>query len=85
MFSVADTEPPVLFAQIVYCEFVINSVGTPQIVWFEDVKVSPTGRVPSSSQVMIWPGPFDEMTIGIMAELFVAVVFSGLMVRLVGT
>ena len=48
------------------------------MVWFAEVHVSPDGNVPSNSQVTISPGPVDVITIGAMAVLLVAVVFTGL-------
>ena len=86
MFSVAETVPPVLLAQIVYWVVAISSVGVPQMVWFAAVNVSPAGRVPSNSQVRISPGPFVVITIAVIAVLLVAAIFSdGEIDKLAGT
>ena len=57
MLTVALTEPPLLFAQMVKVLRVINEVGVPQIVPLLIPKVSPFGRSGEISHEVIAPEP----------------------------
>ena len=57
MLTVAEDEPPLLFAQIVNALSVINEVGVPQMVPLLVPKLRPAGKVSLISQEVIAPGP----------------------------
>ena len=57
MLTVAEDEPPLLFAQIVKVLSVINEVGVPQIVPLLVPKERPLGRVGEIAHEVIAPGP----------------------------
>ena len=57
MLTVAEDEPPLLFAQIVNVLNVINEVGVPQMVPLLVPKFRPDGRLGLMAQEMIVPEP----------------------------
>ena len=57
MLTVAEDEPPLLLAQIVYDLNVIIDVGVPQIVPLLVPKDSPLGSVELIAHEVIVPGP----------------------------
>ena len=57
MLTVAEDEPPLLFAQIVNVLSVIKDVGVPQIVPLLVPKDKPLGKVGLMAQDMIVPEP----------------------------
>ena len=57
MLTVAEDEPPLLFAQIVNVLSVINEVGVPQIVPLLVPKFRPDGRLGLMAQEVIVPEP----------------------------
>ena len=58
MVTVAEVEPPELFAQIVYVTAVVcKTVGIPQIVPLLVPKLSPAGKVALMAQEVISPEP----------------------------
>jgi len=57
MLTVAEDEPPLLFAQIVNVLNVINEVGVPQIVPLLVPKFRPDGRAGLMAQEVIVPEP----------------------------
>ena len=57
MLTVAEDEPPLLFAQIVNVLSVINAVGVPQIVPLLVPKFRPDGRLGLMAQEVIVPEP----------------------------
>mgnify|MGYP005705103391 FL=1 len=57
MLTVAEDEPPLLFAQIVNVLVVINEVGVPQIVPLLVPKFRPDGRLGLMAQEVIVPEP----------------------------
>ena len=57
MLTVAEDEPPLLFAQIVNVLNVINEVGVPQIVPLLVPKFRPDGRLGLMAQEVIVPEP----------------------------
>ena len=57
MLTVAEDEPPLLFAQIVNVLSVINEVGVPQIVPLLGPKFRPDGRLGLMAQEVIVPEP----------------------------
>ena len=57
MLTVAEDEPPLLFAQIVNVLNVINEVGVPQIVPLPVPKFRPDGRAGLMAQEVIVPEP----------------------------
>ena len=59
MLTVAEDEPPLLFAQIVNVSNVINEVGVPQMVPLLVPKFRPDGRLGLMAQEMIVPEPVN--------------------------
>ena len=59
MFTVAEDEPPLLFAQIVNVLIVINEVGVPQMVPLLVPKFRPAGKVALMAQEVIVPEPVN--------------------------
>ena len=59
MFTVAEDEPPLLFAQIVNVLIVINEVGVPQMVPLLVPKFRPEGRLGPMAQEVIVPEPVN--------------------------
>ena len=59
MFTVAEDEPPLLFAQIVNVLIVINEVGVPQMVPLLVPKFRPAGKVVLMAQEVIVPEPVN--------------------------
>ena len=57
MLTVAEDEPPLLFAQIVNVLNVINEVGVPQMVPLLVPKFRPDGRLGLMAQEVIVPEP----------------------------
>ena len=57
MLTVAEDEPPLLFAQIVNALNVINEVGVPQMVPLLVPKFRPDGRLGLMAQEVIVPEP----------------------------
>ena len=57
MLTVAEDEPPLLFAQIVNALNVINEVGVPQMVPLLVPKFRPDGRLGLMAQEVIIPEP----------------------------
>ena len=57
MLTVAEDEPPLLFAQIVNVLNVINEVGVPQIVPLLVPKLRPEGKAGLMVQEVIVPEP----------------------------
>ena len=57
MLTVAEDEPPLLFAQIVNVLNVINEVGVPQMVPLLVPKFRPDGRLGLMAQEVIAPEP----------------------------
>ena len=57
MLTVALTEPPLLFAQIVNVLSVINDVGVPQMVPLLVPKDKPLGKAGLMAQEVIAPAP----------------------------
>ena len=57
MLTVAEDEPPLLFAQIVNVLSVIKDVGVPQMVPLLVPKLRPAGKVSLISQEVIAPTP----------------------------
>ena len=57
MLTVAEDEPPLLFAQIVNVLNVINEVGVPHMVPLLVPKFRPDGRLGLMAQEMIVPEP----------------------------
>ena len=57
MLTVAEDDPPLLFAQIVNVLSVINEVGVPQIVPLLVPKFRPDGRLGLMAQEVIVPEP----------------------------
>ena len=57
MLTVAEDEPPLLFAQIVNVLNVINEVGVPQMVPLLVPKFRPDGRLGLMAQEIIVPEP----------------------------
>ena len=57
MLTVAEDEPPLLFAQIVNVLSVINEVGVPQMVPLLVPKFRPDGRLGLMAQEVIAPEP----------------------------
>ena len=65
MFTVALTEPPLLFAQIVYVTAVVcKTVGIPQIVPLLVPNVKPLGRAGLMAQDVIVPEPVSVAVSG---------------------
>ena len=79
MFTVALTEPPLLFAQMVNVLSAINEVGVPQIVPLLVPKFSPLGRAGEIAHEVIAPEPVSVAFSGrsLLACPFVRVKFSG--------
>ena len=57
MLTVAEDEPPLLFAQMVNVLNVINEVGVPQMVPLDVPKFSPAGKVALIAHEVISPEP----------------------------
>ena len=57
MLTVAEDEPPLLFAQIVNVLSVIKDVGVPQMVPLLVPKFRPAGKVALMAQEVIVPEP----------------------------
>ena len=79
MLTVAEDEPPLLFAQIVKVLSVINEVGVPQIVPLLVPKERPLGRVGEIAHEVIAPEPVNVGLNGksLLWLLIVSVRFSG--------
>ena len=79
MLTVAEDEPPLLFAQIVNVLVVINEVGVPQTVPLLVPKFRPEGRLGVMAQEVIVPEPVNVAFSGksVLDWPFVSVRFSG--------
>lgn len=80
MLMVADVEPPLLFAQMVYVVVVVcNTVGIPQIVPLLVPKLSPAGKVALIAHEVIVPEPVNVAFSGksVLDWSFVRVRFTG--------
>jgi len=80
MLMVADVEPPLLFAQMVYVVVVVcNTVGIPQIVPLLVPKLRPVGRLPLISHDVMTPEPVRVAFSGksMLANPLTSVRFSG--------
>ena len=79
MFTVAEDDPPLLFAQIVNVLSVINEVGVPQIVPLLVPNDRPLGRAGEIAQEVIVPEPVSVAFSGrsLLWLLIVSVKFSG--------
>ena len=79
MFTVALTEPPLLFAQMVNVLSVINEVGVPQMVPLLVPNVKPLGRAGLMAQEVIAPEPVSVALSGksLLDCPLVSVRFSG--------
>ena len=80
MLMVAEVEPPLLFAQMVYVVAVVNNtVGIPQIVPLLVPKLRPVGRLPLISQEVMTPEPVSVAFSGksMLASPLINVRFSG--------
>ena len=79
MLTVAEDEPPLLFAQIVNVLVVINEVGVPQIVPLLVPKFRPDGRLGLMAQEVIVPEPATVAFSGksVLDWPFVSVRFDG--------
>ena len=77
---VAEVEPPLLFAQMVYVVAVVcNTVGMPQIVPLLVPKLRPVGRLPLISHDVMTPEPVSVAFSGksMLASPLISVKFSG--------
>ena len=77
---VAEVEPPLLFAQMVYVVAVVsNTVGIPQIVPLLVPKLRPVGRLPLISHEVMTPEPVSVAFSGksMLANPLISVRFSG--------
>ena len=79
MLTVAEDEPPLLFAQIVNVSNVINEVGVPQMVPLLVPKFRPDGRLGLIAQEMIVPEPVTVAFSGksVLDWPFVSVMLDG--------
>ena len=80
MLTVAEVEPPLLFAQMVYVVAVVcNTVGIPQIVPLLVPKLRPVGRLPLISHDVMTPEPVSVAFSGksMLASPLISVKFSG--------
>ena len=79
MLTVADVEPPLLFAQMVYVVVFISTVGMPQIVPLLVPKFRPVGRLLLISQDVIIPEPVSVAFSGksMLSSPLISVRFSG--------
>ena len=79
MLTVAEDEPPLLFAQIVNVSNVINEVGVPQMVPLLVPKFRPDGRLGLMAQEMIVPEPVTVAFSGksVLDWPFVSVMLDG--------
>ena len=80
MLMVAEVEPPLLFAQMVYVVAVVcNTVGMPQIVPLLVPKLRPVGRLPLISHDVMTPEPVSVAFSGksMLASPLISVKFSG--------
>ena len=79
MLTVAEDEPPLLFAQIVNALNVINEVGVPQMVPLLVPKFRPDGRLGLMAQEMIVPEPVTVAFSGksVLDWPFVSVMLDG--------
>ena len=80
MLMVAEVEPPLLFAQMVYVDAVVcNTVGMPQIVPLLVPKLRPVGRLPLISHDVMTPEPVSVAFSGksMLASPLISVKFSG--------
>ena len=79
MLTVAEDEPPLLFAQIVNALSVINEAGVPQMVPLLVSNVKPLGSAGLIAHEVIAPGPVRLAISGksVLDFLFVSVTFSG--------
>ena len=79
MLTVAEDEPPLLFAQIVNVLNVINEVGVPQMVPLLVPKFRPDGRLGLMAQEMIVPEPVTVAFSGksVLDWPFVSVMLDG--------
>ena len=79
MLTVAEDEPPLLFAQIVNVSNVINEVGVPQMVPLLVPKFRPDGRLGLIAQEMIVPEPVTVASSGksVLDWPFVSVMLDG--------
>ena len=79
MLMVAEVEPPLLFAQMVYVVVFISTVGMPQIVPLLVPKFRPVGRLLLISQDVIIPEPVSVAFSGksMLSSPLISVRFSG--------
>ena len=80
MLMVAEVEPPLLFAQMVYVIAVVcNTVGMPQIVPLLVPKLRPVGRLPLISHDVMTPEPVSVAFNGksMLSNPLISVRFSG--------
>ena len=79
MLMVAEVEPPLLFAQMVYVVVFISTVGMPQIVPLLVPKFRPVGRLLLISQDVIIPEPVSVAFSGksMLSNPLISVRFSG--------
>ena len=79
MLTVADVEPPLLFAQMAYVVVFISTVGMPQIVPLLVPKFRPVGRLLLISQDVIIPEPVSVAFSGksMLSSPLISVRFSG--------
>ena len=80
MLMVAEVEPPLLFAQMVYVVAIVcNTVGMPQIVPLLVPKLRPVGRLPLISHDVMTPEPVSVAFSGksMLASPLISVKFSG--------
>ena len=80
ILMVAEVEPPLLFAQMVYVVAVVcNTVGMPQMVPLLVPKLRPVGRLPLMSHDVITPEPVSVAINGksMLANPLISVRFSG--------
>ena len=79
MLTVAEDEPPLLFAQIVNVLSVIKDVGVPQMVPLLVPKFKPEGKAGLMAQEVIAPDPVTDAFSGksVLDWPFVSVRFSG--------